>query len=137
MQNWYKPKISREEAIALVLPMPAGSFVVRDSSTVKGGYALTLKINEDMVRVRKKLTSGKKILYICSSLICDYNYYAEDKVTDDMLVTHFLIQPDPVGVKLQGWSEKPFSKRNVLCLFVPYSKENRFLVFLYHIAKGK
>lgn len=34
----------------------------------------------------------------------------EDRVTEDMLVTHFLIQPDPVGVKLQGWSEKPFSE---------------------------
>ncbi len=36
--------------------------------------------------------------------------YTEDSVTEDMLVTHFLIQPDPQGVKLQGWSEKPFSK---------------------------
>ena len=37
----------------------------------------------------------------------------EEKVTDDMKVTHFLVQPDPVGVKLQGWSEKPFSK--IMC----------------------
>ena len=37
-------------------------------------------------------------------------YVADDKVTEEMLVTHFLIQPDPVGVKLQGWSEKPFRK---------------------------
>lgn len=26
-----------------------------------------------------------------------------------MCVTHFLIQPDPEGVKLQGWNEPAFS----------------------------
>lgn len=33
------------------------------------------------------------------------------EVTEDMCVTHFLIQPDPEGVKLQGWNEPAFSKR--------------------------
>ena len=33
----------------------------------------------------------------------------ETEVTDDMCVTHFLIQPDPEGVKLQGWNEPAFS----------------------------
>ena len=32
------------------------------------------------------------------------------QVTEDMLITHFLIQPDPEGVKLQGWNERPFSE---------------------------
>ncbi len=59
MQHWYRPKISREEAISNVLPLTAGSFIVRDSSTVKGGYALTLKITEIMVRHRKKMTPGE------------------------------------------------------------------------------
>ena len=58
MPYWYKPKITREEAIEYVLPMNTGSFIVRDSSTVKGGYALTLKITETIVRTRKKLTPG-------------------------------------------------------------------------------
>lgn len=31
-------------------------------------------------------------------------------VPEDMRVTHFLIQPDPEGVKLQGWNERAFSK---------------------------
>ena len=26
-------------------------------------------------------------------------------MTEDMLVSHFLIQPDPEGVRLQGWEE--------------------------------
>jgi len=59
MNHWYRPNISREEAISLVLPCTAGSFIVRDSSTVKGGYALTLKITEAMVRHRKKMGVGK------------------------------------------------------------------------------
>ena len=33
------------------------------------------------------------------------------EVTEDMCVNHFLIQPDPEGVKLQGWSETAFSKK--------------------------
>ena len=32
------------------------------------------------------------------------------EVTEDMCVNHFLIQPDPEGVKLQGWAESSFSK---------------------------
>ena len=31
-------------------------------------------------------------------------------VTEDMCVIHFLIQPDPEGVKLQGWNERSFSE---------------------------
>ena len=36
--------------------------------------------------------------------------HAAAPVTEDMLVTHFLIQPDPEGVRLQGWNERPFSE---------------------------
>ena len=36
--------------------------------------------------------------------------FAAAQVTEDMLVTHFLIQPDPEGVKLQGWNERAFSE---------------------------
>ena len=36
--------------------------------------------------------------------------FAAAPVTEDMLVTHFLIQPDPEGVKLQGWNERAFSE---------------------------
>ena len=43
----------------------------------------------------------------------------EAVVSEDMLVTHFLIQPDPDGVKLQGWNEKAFSKCEVI-LTTPY-----------------
>ena len=52
---WYKPNITRDEAICLVRTMSPGSFIVRDSQTVSGGYALTIKVDKDLVRQRKKL----------------------------------------------------------------------------------
>lgn len=50
-----------------------------------------LQVTEAIVRQRKKLGDTTK-------------------VTEDMCVTHFLIQPDPEGVKLQGWNERAFSE---------------------------
>ena len=44
MPYWYKPNITREEAIELVRQLDFGSFIVRDSQTVSGGYALTIKV---------------------------------------------------------------------------------------------
>ena len=44
MSYWYKPNITREEAIELVRQMDDGAFIVRDSTTVSGGYALTIKV---------------------------------------------------------------------------------------------
>lgn len=79
---WYRPSLSREDAIKLVSDMSCGGFIMRDSQTVRGGYAFTIKVNEDMVRKRKKLSPGKKWcawlvigvclfvdLFICS-LVC-------------------------------------------------------------------
>ena len=37
-------------------------------------------------------------------------------MTEDMCVTHFLIQPDPEGVKLQGWNERAFSECVHVCV---------------------
>jgi tensin len=41
---WYKPHISREEAIALLRHRPAGTFVVRDSNSFPGAFGLALKV---------------------------------------------------------------------------------------------
>lgn len=59
MSHWYRPDITREEACALVKKMEAGSFIVRDSQTVSGGYALTIKVSIELIRERRKLTDGK------------------------------------------------------------------------------
>ena len=45
MPYWYRPNITREEAIGLVRQMDSGAFIVRDSQTVSGGYALTIKVH--------------------------------------------------------------------------------------------
>lgn len=58
MPHWYRPDITREEACSLVKKMDAGSFIVRDSQTVSGGYALTIKVSQDLLRQRRKLADG-------------------------------------------------------------------------------
>ncbi len=59
MPYWYRPSWRRDEAIDDVRPLDPGSFIVRDSQTVQGGYALTLKLSEEHVRRRKKLADGE------------------------------------------------------------------------------
>ena len=58
MPYWYRPKMSRDIAIETVLGLLSGEFIVRDSSTVIGGYALTLKLNEDSLRMWKKMDAS-------------------------------------------------------------------------------
>lgn len=45
MPYWYRPTITREEAIEYVRHLEPGGFIVRDSQTVSGGYALTIKVS--------------------------------------------------------------------------------------------
>ena len=59
MSYWYRPNITRDEAIDFVRQLEEGSFVVRDSETVTGRYALTMKVSEKQVRQRRNLTEGK------------------------------------------------------------------------------
>ena len=116
---WYRPLFSREEAISFVRSLDPGSFVVRDSMSVPGGYAIAIKISQDQVRQRRKMAKGThnrdmvKVVKLRSALnsVSDILFpFAAAPVTEDMLVTHFLILPDPEGVKLQGWSERTFSE---------------------------
>jgi hypothetical protein len=62
MPYWYRPQFSREEAISFVRGLDPGSFIVRDSTTVPGGYAITIKISQDQVRQRRKMTEGTYIM---------------------------------------------------------------------------
>uniref|UniRef100_A0A8D2L390 Tensin 3 n=1 Tax=Varanus komodoensis TaxID=61221 RepID=A0A8D2L390_VARKO len=41
---WYKPEISREQAIAVLKDKEPGSFVVRDSHSFRGAYGLAMKV---------------------------------------------------------------------------------------------
>lgn len=41
---WYKPNISREDAIAQLAGAPPGTFLVRDSTTYKNSYGLVVRV---------------------------------------------------------------------------------------------
>ena len=66
MPRWHKPQFSREEAISYLLDKDPGWFVVRDSMSVTGGYALTVRMSPEvaMARARKRLSRGIIIIII-------------------------------------------------------------------------
>ncbi|CAK5080652.1 unnamed protein product [Meloidogyne enterolobii] len=78
---WYKPKISREEAISMLKNKPPGTFVVRDSNSFPGAFGLALKVAQPPAGVVP--ADGSE------------------------LVRHFLIEPSPKGVRLKGCSNEP------------------------------
>ena len=77
---WYKPHISREEAIALLRPQQPGAFVVRDSNSFPGAFGLALKVSTPPLNAPQN---------------------------GDELIRHFLIEPTTKGVKLKGYSNEP------------------------------
>ena len=76
---WYKPTISRDEAISALRHAPTGTFVVRDSNSFPGAFGLALKVAAPPDNV--------------SSVSGD--------ASGDELVRHFLIEPTKKGVKLK------------------------------------
>jgi tensin len=80
---WYKPHITREEAIALLRHRHTGTFVVRDSNSFPGAFGLALKVASPPVMSSRPDPSS------------------------DELVRHFLIEPTSKGVKLKGYSNEP------------------------------
>ena len=58
MPYWYRPQYLRDEAINFLRSLDPGSFILRDSSSVTGGYALTIKVSPEDVRRRKKMPEG-------------------------------------------------------------------------------
>ncbi|CAL8240647.1 unnamed protein product [Merluccius merluccius] len=84
---WYKPEISREQAIALLKEREPGAFVIRDSHSFRGAYGLAMKV-------------------ACPPPTVQPNKKAGD-ITNE-LVRHFLIESSPKGVKLKGCPNEPF-----------------------------
>jgi len=81
---WYKPHISREEAITMLRHRPPGTFVVRDSNSFPGAFGLALKVSSPpSAPVTRSDPPG------------------------DELIRHFLIEPTSKGVKLKGYSNEP------------------------------
>ena len=79
---WYKPNISRDEAISMLKHRSPGTFVVRDSNSFPGAYGLALKVATPPPNVQNK--SG-----------------------ENELIRHFLIEPTSKGVKLKGYHNEP------------------------------
>ncbi|XP_071003976.1 tensin-1-like isoform X1 [Oncorhynchus clarkii lewisi] len=85
---WYKPDISREQAIGLLREKEPGAFVIRDSHSFRGAYGLAMKVASPPPPTAQQ---SKK---------------AGD-ITNE-LVRHFLIETSPKGVKLKGCPNEPY-----------------------------
>ncbi|XP_069792153.1 tensin-1-like isoform X2 [Narcine bancroftii] len=84
---WYKPDISREQAIGLLRERDPGAFIIRDSHSFRGAYGLALKVSTPPSTVAQHSKKGD--------------------LTSE-LVRHFLIETSAKGVKLKGCSNEPY-----------------------------
>ncbi|XP_067001379.2 tensin-3 isoform X3 [Anabrus simplex] len=92
---WYKPTISREEAINMLRDQAPGTFVVRDSNSFPGAFGLALKVATPPPNVQGKTSTSS------------------DPTSE--LVRHFLIEPTSRGVRLKGCANEPvFSSLSAL-----------------------
>ncbi|KAM6994034.1 tensin-2 [Passerculus sandwichensis] len=82
---WYKPGLSREEAVALLKAAPPGSFLVRRSSSFPGAFGLALRVGVPPPRAASRAGDPQ-----------------------EQLVRHFLIETGPRGVKIRGCPEEPY-----------------------------
>ncbi|NXM07616.1 TENS3 protein, partial [Tyrannus savana] len=84
---WYKPDISREQAIAVLKDKEPGSFIVRDSHSFRGAYGLAMKV----------ATPPPSVLQL--KKVGDFS---------NELVRHFLIECTQKGVRLKGCPNEPY-----------------------------
>nr|XP_020745774.1 tensin-4 isoform X1 [Odocoileus virginianus texanus] len=82
---WFKPSISREQAIELLRKEEPGAFIVRDSSSYRGSFGLALKVQEAPTPAQSRP--------------------GEDSSD---LIRHFLIESSAKGVHLKGADEEPY-----------------------------
>uniref|UniRef100_A0A673MA68 Tensin-1-like n=1 Tax=Sinocyclocheilus rhinocerous TaxID=307959 RepID=A0A673MA68_9TELE len=78
---WYKPDISRDQAISMLKDQEPGAFVIRDSHSFRGAYGLAMKVASPPPTLQPTKKAGD--------------------VTNE-LVRHFLIETSPKGVRLKG-----------------------------------
>ncbi|XP_018376697.1 PREDICTED: tensin-3 isoform X4 [Trachymyrmex cornetzi] len=89
---WYKPNISREQAISMLKDATPGTFVVRDSNSFPGAFGLALKVATP--------PPGAP---------------STPRDPSSELVRHFLIEPTSRGVRLKGCANEPvFSSLSAL-----------------------
>ncbi|XP_016333136.1 tensin-2-like isoform X3 [Sinocyclocheilus anshuiensis] len=86
---WYKPGISREQAIAALKEREPGAFLIRDSNSFQGAYGLALKVASPPPKVNNHSSKA-----------------GGDPL--EQLVRHFLIETGPRGVKIKGCQNEPY-----------------------------
>ncbi|XP_030584268.1 tensin-3-like [Archocentrus centrarchus] len=84
---WYKPDISRDQAIAVLKDKEPGSFIVRDSHSFRGAYGLAMKVATPPPSVIQQSKKGD---------------------LSNELVRHFLIECTQKGVRLKGCPNEPY-----------------------------
>ncbi|KAG7250407.1 hypothetical protein CRUP_038722, partial [Coryphaenoides rupestris] len=84
---WYKPGISRDQAIAVLKDKEPGAFLIRDSNSFQGAYGLALKVTTPPLNVNLNASKGDPL---------------------EQLVRHFLIETGPRGVKIKGCQNESY-----------------------------
>ncbi|XP_068455135.1 tensin-2-like isoform X2 [Clinocottus analis] len=84
---WYKPGISRDQAIAVLKDKGPGSFLIRDSNSFQGAYGLALKVATPPPNANMAASKGDPL---------------------EQLVRHFLIETGPRGVKIKGCQNESY-----------------------------
>uniref|UniRef100_A0A673GV70 Tensin-1-like n=1 Tax=Sinocyclocheilus rhinocerous TaxID=307959 RepID=A0A673GV70_9TELE len=84
---WYRPDISRDQAINMLKDQEPGAFVIRDSHSFRGAYGLAMKVVSPPPTLQPTKKAGD--------------------VTNE-LVRHFLIETSPKGVRLKGCPNEPY-----------------------------
>ncbi|XP_040294891.1 tensin-4 [Bufo bufo] len=80
-KQWFKPNLTRDQAIELLKDKEPGTFIIRDSTSYRGCFGLAVKVPGT------PLNTGN--------------------VTNE-LVRHFLIESSSKGVHVKGASEEPY-----------------------------
>ncbi|XP_069013906.1 tensin-2-like isoform X1 [Embiotoca jacksoni] len=84
---WYKPGISRDQAIAALKDKEPGTFLIRDSNSFQGAYGLALKVATPPPNANTTGSKGDPL---------------------EQLVRHFLIEKGPRGVKIKGCQNESY-----------------------------
>ncbi|XP_041835790.1 tensin-2-like isoform X2 [Melanotaenia boesemani] len=84
---WYKPGISRDQAIAVLKDKEPGTFLIRDSNSFQGAYGLALKVVTPPPNANITGNKGDPL---------------------EQLVRHFLIETGPRGVKIKGCQNESY-----------------------------
>ncbi|XP_035861051.1 tensin-3 isoform X1 [Sander lucioperca] len=85
---WYKPDISRDQAISVLKDKDPGCFIVRDSHSFRGAYGLAMKVATPPPSVLQQTKKGGDL--------------------SNELVRHFLIECTQKGVRLKGCPNEPY-----------------------------